>query len=535
MRSTRYYNKNARQLSDLYDSLSSDDVHRSWAENYLRKEPGLACDIGAGSGRDANWLANKGWDVIAVEPSIEMRALAEDRSHGNIAWLDDALPSLGKLRSLGHRFDLILLSAVWMHVAPANRERAFRIVSELLKPSGVLVISLRHGSDKIENRERGFRAVSSDEILIYAKSRALALTSHSKTPDPNRPHVQWETLVFRMPDDGTGSLPLLRHIIVNDDKSSSYKLGLLRVLTRIAEGSPGAVTKRTDDYVEIPLGLVGLYWIRQYKPLLLTHKIAQHPSRTTGYGFAKDDFYALNSVSSYDLRVGATFTDETSAVVTGAIRDACKTIVAMPVRYITYPGQNRQLFEGSLSSVRKTNRAVTLSADFLGLFGVFRMPATLWDALGQYACWLEPAILREWSALTRGWEIADYRSTDVDLFEWDDAKRNTSIPAGRVQALKAQGFRVPCVWSASNPRAPQIDHCFPWARWANNDLWNLMPASASVNLSKGDRLPSAVAMADAKNRIINWGSWPTWTPISQNVSGQRPTAHCQGLLRESPR
>lgn len=83
-----------------------------------------------------------------------------------------------------------------------------------------------------------------------------------------------------------GSLPLLRHIIVNDDKFSSYKLGLLRVLTRIAESAPGSVIQRTDDYVDIPLGLVGLYWLKQYKPLILNHKIPQTPNNRQGYGFA---------------------------------------------------------------------------------------------------------------------------------------------------------------------------------------------------------------------------------------------------------
>ena len=44
-----------------------------------------------------------------------------------------------------------------------------------------------------------------------------------------------------MPDDGTGSLPLLRHVIVNDNKSSTYKLGLLRTLVRLAETAPGLI------------------------------------------------------------------------------------------------------------------------------------------------------------------------------------------------------------------------------------------------------------------------------------------------------
>lgn len=506
MKSTEYYNQHAESLSNQYNAIGADVVHRGWFSKNLSEKPGFACDIGAGSGRDANWLASQGWDVIAAEPSSEMRELAEIQSHPNVTWLDDALPRLDKLRALGHRFDLILLSAVWMHVPPGSqaRERAFRILTELLKPSGVLVITLRHGSDEGENTERGFHEVPAEELLQYARNRAVALTDRFNEPDQARDHVSWETLVFTMPDDGTGSLPLLRHIIVNDDKSSSYKLGLLRVLTRIAECSPGIVVGRTDDYVDIPLGMVGLYWLKQYKPLLLAHKIPQHPNPRQGYGFAGEDFYKLGEISNYDLRVGARFDAERGAIVTGAIRDACRNITKMPVKHITYPGQNRPIFDFHWNSFRSKGQPIILSRSYLAGFGTFRIPAQLWQTLGQYACWLEPAILREWSGLTGGWGIADYQSTNVSVFDWEEGRRDTGIAANRVVELKSAGVKVPCVWTASNVKSPHIDHCFPWARWLNNDLWNLLPASSIANASKGDKLPSAFAMADAKARIKGW-------------------------------
>jgi len=504
MKSTHFYDKHADLLVSQYNAIDSAAAHSHWAQGHLPVKPGLACDLGAGSGRDANWLAAKGWDVVAVEPSAEMRERAMPASHANITWLDDALPNLKKLRALGHRFDLILLSAVWMHLVPSSRERAFRILSELLKPSGVLVITLRHVSDEQENAQRGFHSVPAEEVLGYARSRAVALTGRINVPDQSRKHVSWETLVFTMPDDGTGSLPLLRHIIVNDDKSSSYKLGLLRVLTRIAESAPGIVANRTDDYVDVPLGIVGLYWLKQYKPLLLNHNIPQHPNTRQGYGFAGESFYQLDKISNYDLRVGASFDTERGAIVTSAIRDACKNITAMPARYITYPGQNRPVFEYQRGTVRSPQNPITLSKSFLLGFGTFRIPAQLWQTLGQYACWLEPAILREWSGLTQGWGIANYQSVDMSVFDWEEGRRDTSIPAGRVAALQKDGIAVPCVWSAQKVKKPHIDHCFPWARWLNNDLWNLLPASATANSRKGDKLPSAYAMFDARNRIIDW-------------------------------
>lgn len=220
MTTHEYYNRNAAALVDTYRSVAPADVNALWAEQGDVNSPGFACDIGAGSGRDASWLAAKGWGVIAVEPSSGMREQAMPKSHPSVTWLDDSLPELSRLRVLGHRFDLVLLSAVWQHVPPGQRERAFRILTELLKPGGTLVITLRHGSDEQENRERGFHPVSAAELTVFAQRRAVVMCDPVTQPDQTRAHVQWEAAVFTIPDDGTCSLPLQRHIIGNDNKSA---------------------------------------------------------------------------------------------------------------------------------------------------------------------------------------------------------------------------------------------------------------------------------------------------------------------------
>ncbi len=402
MTSTRYYNSHAEALFARYAATNADELHADWATNHLRPEPGFACDIGAGSGRDANWLAAKGWEVVAVEPSA-LRDLAAPESHPRVVWMDDAMPDLRALRALGRRFDLILLSAVWMHVAPQKRERVFRILSELLSPSGLLVISLRKGGDAAEAAERGFHDTSADELIGYANRRAIALRSHSTRPDLTRAHLKRETLVFAMPDDGTGSLPLLRHVIVNDHKSATYKLGLLRTLVRIAETAPGLVIGRDDDHVDIPFGAVGLYWIKQFLPLLLHHNLPQRPPGPGGYGWARGAFYQLASISPFDLRLGAHFDADRAKVITRAINDACANIEKMPARHITLPGTDQQLFESAFRSVRPAARPIVLSRQYLAGFGRFRIPTSLWQTLGQYACWLDPVIVQEWRQLTADW------------------------------------------------------------------------------------------------------------------------------------
>src|SRR5690554_6381079 len=137
------YNKNAQKFFTQYQSLTFEQVHSDWLPQ-LDKKTGLALDVGAGSGRDALALAERGWDVVALETAAEWRRLGEAATvHRSIQWVDDSLPDLSVIRKLSYRFDLVLGSPVWMHLPPAYRERAFRILTELLAPSGMLAITLR--------------------------------------------------------------------------------------------------------------------------------------------------------------------------------------------------------------------------------------------------------------------------------------------------------------------------------------------------------------------------------------------------------
>ena len=102
-----YYSANAEQLIRHYNSLDTGQVHAAWLK-HLPKTPGLACDIGAGSGRDANWLAGRGLDVIAVAPNKVLRETARQSSHQNVTWQGDKLPELLKPCTAGHRFNLIM-------------------------------------------------------------------------------------------------------------------------------------------------------------------------------------------------------------------------------------------------------------------------------------------------------------------------------------------------------------------------------------------------------------------------------------------
>jgi SAM-dependent methyltransferase len=195
-----YYTENAAQLSGRYLSRSAQLVHGDWLAAVCAKQAsGRACDVGAGSGRDALWLASHGWSVVAVEPSAGMRDLAMRENSGQIHWVDDCLPDLAVLSLLPDRFDLILVSAVWQHLAPASRASAMRALGNLLLPQGNLVITLRHGSDDAENTLRGFFGVSAQQLEEQALVAGLAPVLCRCRDDDARAHIQWESCVFTRP------------------------------------------------------------------------------------------------------------------------------------------------------------------------------------------------------------------------------------------------------------------------------------------------------------------------------------------------
>jgi hypothetical protein len=68
--------------------------------------------------------------------------------------------------------------------------------------------------------------------------------------------------------------------------------------------------------------------------------------------------------------------------------------------------------------------------------------------------------------------------------------------------------QIQCVWSAKSLKQKyDIDHSMPFARWPNNDLWNLLPTDSQINNQKSDRLPTEQKLNASKERIQHW--WKT--------------------------
>jgi SAM-dependent methyltransferase len=164
------YAEQAHVLIAQYESVPFLDKHAA----ILHLIPGAPCrvlDVGAGTGADAAWLAGRGHQVVAVEPTRELRepGMALHAS-SVIEWGDDGLPDLDVITRSGRTFDRIMLTAVWMHLDERERRRAMPVLAKLLAPRGVVLFALRHGP--IPTGRRMFD-VGPDETIELARAHGL--------------------------------------------------------------------------------------------------------------------------------------------------------------------------------------------------------------------------------------------------------------------------------------------------------------------------------------------------------------------------
>lgn len=189
-----HYSTNAEHYYSLYQSISASSVHGYLEQALANTQPTTALDVGAGSGRDANWLAAKGWQVTATEPAEALLKLAKQHSNEKVSWCNAALPALEHLPKAQQKFELILLSAVWMHLPSEERPAAIKRLSELLSNTGRMYISLRFGPS---DPERPMYPVSYEQLQALAADNGLTARNLNPVPSKDglqRSDVEWVTV-----------------------------------------------------------------------------------------------------------------------------------------------------------------------------------------------------------------------------------------------------------------------------------------------------------------------------------------------------
>jgi len=191
------YADEAEELFRLYESIPAADAHRA-VLHLIPASPTSVLDIGSGTGRDAAWFASLGHRVVAVEPTSAMRipAMALHPST-RIEWLDDSLPDLALVRARGAPFDLVMLTAVWMHLDAAQRRQAMPNVAALVRSGGTVIMKVRHGPVPLGRR---MFDITPEETIELARTQDLHPVLNVRTESSQEANrlagVSWTNLAF---------------------------------------------------------------------------------------------------------------------------------------------------------------------------------------------------------------------------------------------------------------------------------------------------------------------------------------------------
>lgn len=195
METTQFYNRQASELIKRYDNANMSSLHKLLLESI--PQGGKVLDIGFGSGRELQFLHDKGYDVWGMDPSDMFVKNARDRFLSKKSQFFRAeVPFNKDSIGLDAKFDAIIGIAMWMHLKHNLYEDAVESVVSVAKRASKVLISYSQGSRAAN--ERYFEDVDLDYIVELFKSEGFSLFETTKSADSlNRDELTWITVVFK--------------------------------------------------------------------------------------------------------------------------------------------------------------------------------------------------------------------------------------------------------------------------------------------------------------------------------------------------
>lgn len=125
---------------DASDLVWGADANRWMVAEADQLRPGRALDLACGEGRNALWLAHRGWQVTGVDfSSVALARAAQLALQAGLAdqltWVQADVHDTG---SWGGPFDLVVVA--YLHLPAAERREVLRATTDVMAVGGTLLV-----------------------------------------------------------------------------------------------------------------------------------------------------------------------------------------------------------------------------------------------------------------------------------------------------------------------------------------------------------------------------------------------------------
>jgi hypothetical protein len=323
-------------------------------------------------------------------------------AHHNVSYAVDVMPHLHtvreKIRMTGQKYDLVVLSAAWMHLDAPSRATMFRTLFDIANPGAVMFITLRHGPAPAD---RPMYAVSADELRGMAADFLVHLEhlTDGKADKLGRGDVWWDSVALKMPNHHVDALPVYRDAIIHAPKNTSYKLGFAQCFLDTIRNNADLIREADDARYAIPLGPMLPQWMRMYNGLAEAGLVQVRRPLADSLNATRRFADVAGGVSIHDFNADRVFEGAQAQSALRMMNAAHAAIVQNgPVRFISRPGSAHPLFAYVPSAQVMDDRVVVLNHDHLaGRFGHILVAKDIVHAGRDYAPLIEAGVMREWA------------------------------------------------------------------------------------------------------------------------------------------
>ncbi|MEX0770239.1 MAG: HNH endonuclease domain-containing protein [Balneolaceae bacterium] len=317
---------------------------------------------------------------------------------------------------------------------------------------------------------------------------------------------------------------ILTAILSKDSKDATYKYALLRAMVQCVTDQGPHKGKADNGWISYPFGLLIYYWVLFYYPIFahkdfIPQKNGETPELRKGRTIAfRREFnkvieYYRNRGGFPQFRFDLIHDQIPDGIQRGVIlllRKIQHTIKGMPMKHLGY-----YEFKKHYSLVNYDTRTISTSS-YYGLIKesgrFFILPALhkLFDEIGALIIG-QDSIINGWAEFTtmaaqraEGVEPVSKEKVLTVLTSAVDVPRDISQVKRILKETGKEDIR--CIWTGVRLSGRyHIDHAMPYTLWQNNNLWNLVPVKAAINLKKSDKIPSPDLIEESSERIkIVW-------------------------------